>query len=135
MARLSSGCIPYRYDKDVRIQVLLVRSTGGSRWILPKGGIEPGLSRRENAIKEAAEEAGVVGELGSKVGNYTYDKDGIEQDVTMYAMHVVLELEAYPESLTRKRCWASVTEALTLLTPELLWLLDFAKELESNPKP
>jgi len=132
MKRVSSGSIPYRINPDLSVQVLLVRSTGGTRWVFPKGGVEPNLSRRENAVKEAAEEAGVVGELGSKVGQYTFTKADVEQHVTMFLMHVVLELEHYPESQIRARQWATIEEAKTLLDPDMHWLLQRVETIQKT---
>lgn len=130
MKRLSSGTIPYRINPDLSVQVLLVRSTSGERWVFPKGGVESHLSRRENAVKESAEEAGVVGELGVKVGQYSYTKGEVEQQVTMFLMHVVLELEHYPESEIRARQWAGVEEAKTMLPPDQHWLLQRVENIE-----
>lgn len=90
----------------------MVKGTSGAYWVFPKGGVEPNLSKRENAVKEVAEEGGVVGALGSKMGIFEYDKDGVKQVVHMFSMHAVLELEDYPESKTRERKWMSAEEAM-----------------------
>ncbi|MGA2335336.1 MAG: NUDIX domain-containing protein [Terriglobales bacterium] len=44
------------------IEFLLVQTRGG-RWIFPKGGVEPGLTRAQSAALEAFEEAGVHGRM------------------------------------------------------------------------
>lgn len=114
MARKCSGGVPYRYNGN-ELMVLIVRSKDKQRWVLPKGGVDAGLSKRENAIKEIVEEAGVVGELGSRLATYVYEKDGETQLVFMYALRVVVELDTYPESGSRKRRWVPVKTAITEL--------------------
>jgi 8-oxo-dGTP pyrophosphatase MutT (NUDIX family) len=46
--------------------VLLITTRGRGRWTIPKGWPEKGLRDRDLAAKEAVEEAGVEGEVGSK---------------------------------------------------------------------
>jgi phosphohistidine phosphatase len=53
-----SGVIPVR-KTDEGVEVLLVRSRSGRRWVIPKGIVEPCLSPAASAPKEAEEEAGV----------------------------------------------------------------------------
>jgi 8-oxo-dGTP pyrophosphatase MutT (NUDIX family) len=57
-----SGVIPYRIS-DGAIEVLLVSSRGGARWVVPKGVVEIGMmSPVESACREAYEEGGRQGE-------------------------------------------------------------------------
>ncbi|HEY6768312.1 MAG TPA: NUDIX domain-containing protein [Candidatus Sulfotelmatobacter sp.] len=49
--------------RDSRLEFLLVQTRQGRRWIFPKGGAEPGLTRSESAALEALEEAGVHGRI------------------------------------------------------------------------
>jgi 8-oxo-dGTP pyrophosphatase MutT (NUDIX family) len=44
-----------------RMEVLLIGSSKGTHWVIPKGIHEPGLSATESASHEALEEAGVKG--------------------------------------------------------------------------
>lgn len=118
--RICSGAIPYRYNEDGKFEVLMVKSTSGEYWVFPKGGVEANLSKRKNAIKEVAEEGGVVGGLGSKLGVFNYTRGETVQEVHMYSMHVVLELESYPESRTRERRWMTAEEAMAAcIRPEV----------------
>src|SRR3954447_19097569 len=58
-------------EGETRVMLVTSRETG--RWVLPKGWAEKGLSGPELAGKEAFEEAGVLGEVGTEpVGSYTY---------------------------------------------------------------
>lgn len=57
--RIATGAIAFsrEYDGDF---VLLVTSLKSPYWVLPKGGLEEGITMQENAAKELREEAGVV---------------------------------------------------------------------------
>jgi phosphohistidine phosphatase len=57
-----SAVIPYRRGPS-GLEVLLVTSRKGTRWVLPKGVVEPDLSPAASAAKEALEEAGVRGPI------------------------------------------------------------------------
>lgn len=49
-----------------RLETLLVRTSDGARWTFPKGRRKPGERLPQTAAREAAEEAGVAGEVGEK---------------------------------------------------------------------
>jgi len=59
--RQQVAAVCYRIGKR-GIEFLLVQTRGG-RWIFPKGGVEPGLTRAQSAALEAFEEAGVHGRM------------------------------------------------------------------------
>ena len=59
--RQQVAAVCYRIRK-IGIEFLLVQTRGG-RWIFPKGGVEPGLTRAQSAALEAFEEAGVHGRI------------------------------------------------------------------------
>lgn len=67
--RLTTGCVPI--TKDGRI--LLCSSAKKKEWILPKGGWESDELMEESAVREAYEEAGVVGILGPKLSDITFE--------------------------------------------------------------
>jgi 8-oxo-dGTP pyrophosphatase MutT (NUDIX family) len=56
------AAVCYRIHND-RLEILLVQTRRGGRWIFPKGGVEPGLTRSQSARLEALEEAGVHGSI------------------------------------------------------------------------
>lgn len=106
-----SGVIPFRREGD-DVRVLLVTSRKQRRWVIPKGIIEEGMTAAESAIKEAHEEAGVVGRvLAAAVGAYEYPKWGGTCRVEVYAMPVEEELPVWPESF-RTREWVSLEQAI-----------------------
>jgi 8-oxo-dGTP pyrophosphatase MutT (NUDIX family) len=59
--RQQVAAVCYRIGKS-GIEFLLVQTRSG-RWIFPKGGVEPGLTRAQSAALEAFEEAGVHGRI------------------------------------------------------------------------
>lgn len=59
--RQQVAAVCYRIGKN-GIEFLLVQTRSG-RWIFPKGGVEPGLTRAQSAALEAFEEAGVHGRI------------------------------------------------------------------------
>jgi len=116
-----SAVIPYRQTVDGP-QILIIGSSSGRHWSVPKGIVEPGLGPAASAKVEAREEAGVEGKVGrTPLGRYTYAKWGATCEVTVFAMQVtkVLEGEAWEES-HRKRRWVSPEAAAGLLQQEAL---------------
>ncbi len=106
-----SAVVPYRW-KDGKLDVLIISSSGGKRWVVPKGIVEPGLSPAASAAAEAAEEAGVEGAVGiTPLGRYRYQKWGGTCEVEVYPMLVHHELAEWPESSLRRRRWLPVDEA------------------------
>lgn len=117
-------------DKAGKRQVLLVRSLGTGRWILPKGWPMKGRTLAQAALQEAWEEAGVSGTVTEEpLGSYFYHKindAGIAMptDVHVFPVHVEKLSETFPESDRRKRKWVPLRRAAELVAePELKALL------------
>src|SRR3954470_19706124 len=112
-----SAALPYRLRRDGRgLEVLLVTSMSKGDWIIPKGLVEPDLTPYDSAAKEAWEEAGVTGRVGTAaVGSYEYDKWGGVCVVAVYDLEVEQSHDAWPECFDRKRRWVTVDEAVTLV--------------------
>ncbi|SRR5258706_7233240 len=107
-----SAVIPFRGHHD-ELEILLVSSRSGKRWVVPKGLVEPDLSASESAIKEAYEEAGVEGRLRSDcLGSYSYEKWGGTCEVDVFLFEVKTELDHWPEMHERKRRWMSLPRAI-----------------------
>lgn len=104
-----SAVIPYRFQKSV-LEILVVSTRKKKNWTIPKGIIEPGLSEKKSAEKEAFEEAGVRGKLlTKKVGNYSYKKWGDVCNVNVYGLEVDVILDDWEEDF-RDRKWAEVKD-------------------------
>lgn len=112
---LQSGVIPYR-RVDGQVEVLLVSSSSGKRWGIPKGWISPTLSSEQSAAKEAWEEAGVRGTVQPPaIGHYETRKFGFICRVEVFLMQVEQVEDDYPEAAVRKRQWMSFSKASKLV--------------------
>jgi 8-oxo-dGTP pyrophosphatase MutT (NUDIX family) len=68
------AALPYRIVGR-QVDILLITSRQTKRWVIPKGWPMEELRPEEAAALEAAEEAGILGEVESKpVGSYRYLK-------------------------------------------------------------
>lgn len=108
-----SGVLPYR-RKNGQLQIMLVASRRGTRWVIPKGVRELELSLRDSAVKEAQEEAGIGGLVDEQaIGVFDYKKwHGVCQ-VTVFPMAVTKsETSKTWEENHRRRRWFSVKKAL-----------------------
>lgn len=122
--RRSSGCVIFRKE-DNNVDVLLVTSSRSSdKWILPKGGVSLALSERDSAAKEAYEEAGALGTIGLKLGDYRYVKDSIVHDVSMFAMSFSHFAGNWPESHVRRREWFDARKAMQMVDPYLAYFIN-----------
>jgi len=54
--------------RDAAGRVLLARHVEGNRWLLPGGGVEPGETPADGAVREAWEETGLIVHLTRLVG-------------------------------------------------------------------
>lgn len=125
-----SGIIPYRL-RDGQIEVLLITSNTRGRWIIPKGNVEPDLSSRDSARKEAYEEAGVRGRVNPvPLGSYQHDARPEPLLVEVYVMEVETVLPRWPEADSRERQWMPLNDASKrVLEPGLKQLLAELAEL------
>lgn len=110
-----AAAVPYRYRRD-RLEVALINSSTGKRWIVPKGTVEEGESPAECALREAVEEAGVLGLLTDEaLGRYRYTKHDLPHRVSVFGLRVTEVLERWPEDGLRTRVWVRPREALRRL--------------------
>lgn len=111
-----ASSIPYR-GIDSTLEVLLITSTGGRRWILPKGIIEIGQTPRQCALAETEEEAGVTGTVAAEpVAEYEYRKWGGLCHVRVYPLEVTHSFDIWPERAIRERRWVPADDAEALLS-------------------
>jgi len=111
------GVLPYLMKRG-KLQVLLVTSSSGSRWIIPKGHQEPEMTPHEVAVMEAVEEGGVLGTLRHDLHLRCQMSNG--RFLQLYAMKISKLLSTWPEERLRLRRLVSLTEALKLIDdPEM----------------
>jgi 8-oxo-dGTP pyrophosphatase MutT (NUDIX family) len=108
-----SGAIVVRLDGS-EPQVLLVTAKRNPRnWIFPKGHIEKGESAEDAALREAREEAGVVGKLIGPAGVLEYSFLGAKARVEYFVAEFTKE--SGPPEDGRSRAWCGWDEALERL--------------------
>ena len=133
LTRISSGCVIFRNTRKGNVEFLLVTSSNGKSWVLPKGGVEFGMTPRESAAKECLEEAGVLVNVGAKLGEYRYARNGILNQVTMYVALYVEDAKEWPEENKRERKWCKLDKALEKVDQYLgAFLVDVAGMVEAN---
>jgi 8-oxo-dGTP pyrophosphatase MutT (NUDIX family) len=114
--RVSAVCFR---DGEHGPEFLLVRTSDGRFWTIPKGHVERGESHHEAASREAEEEAGVVGEVSrSPFTVYRYPTAGGPcEEVVVDAYLLQFERMGDPKkSEQRELRWAEEEEAKRLLT-------------------
>jgi 8-oxo-dGTP pyrophosphatase MutT (NUDIX family) len=116
------GALPYRFNQDAALEVLLVTTRGTRRWIIPKGWPIKGLRPVKSAAREAFEEAGIRGRIGVKpVGLFTYhkllDEAGVKTtcEVKVYPLLVKRQSEVWPESQQRTTQWVEPSRAIAMI--------------------
>lgn len=115
-----SGALPYTVIEG-RVVFLLVTSRRTGRWIFPKGSISAGMTAWGSAAKEAHEEAGVIGEIGTEpVGTYQNTDKGLLVDIDLYPLKVTEQFDSWDEMDQRLRHWVLLAEARRLLAERSL---------------
>jgi CYTH domain-containing protein/8-oxo-dGTP pyrophosphatase MutT (NUDIX family) len=108
------GAIPF-LKANGQLQVVVVSTRAGNRWIFPKGGPEPHLTAEAAALSEAAEEAGVAGVLvGSPIPAWFW-RDRQCYRIDYWPMDVQAVWPRWQEDGERKRKICLVEEARGLL--------------------
>jgi len=114
-----AAVIPYRVRRD-RLEVALVTTSGGKRWIVPKGWVDEGERPRDAAIREAEEEAGLRGVVARKpLGRYLHVNGSGSCRVDVYLMRVTDVLDHWGEAKFRRRRWMPVSDAAACVRDEL----------------
>jgi len=115
-------------------EILLITSLNTKRWILPKGWPMDGMTLAQSAAREAFEEAGMEGAIGSApIGNYPYlkeRKDGgaMACSVDVFALEVTGQAPDWLEKGARELLWLPPDQAAAKVSePGLRRILqDFA---------
>jgi phosphohistidine phosphatase len=124
-----AAVIPYRIRNE-RVEVALVTTSTGKGWIVPKGSIDAGEKPRDAAIREAEEEAGLLGVVERKpLGRYLHFNRNGPCRVDVYLMRVTEELDHWLEDKLRRRCWLRVPDAAARLRGDLRRLVHDIKEV------
>jgi 8-oxo-dGTP pyrophosphatase MutT (NUDIX family) len=98
--RRVTAAVPVRRLAGGGVEVLLVRTRDGERWTFPKGGCERGETLAEAAAREAVEEAGAAGRIGTQpIAEYLYGDD------TVTAFMLEVEHADLPAETGRDPTW------------------------------
>ncbi len=109
-----AGALAVRTDRGGP-EYLVVSSSDGSAWVLPKGHIEPGEEARATALRELEEEAGVRGSVVASLPTQRFHR-GSEEIVVGYYLVRVEDFGASHEG--RELRWESEAGAMKRLTFE-----------------
>src|SRR5262245_12351117 len=106
-----AGGVVYR-DSRRGPEYLVVTSSGGGGWVMPKGHVEKGESCEETALREVEEEAGVVAEIVAPLDvlHYTKGKERIR-----VAFFLMRSLGRRPSRERRRRRWLPAAMAASRL--------------------
>lgn len=114
-----SAVVPFiKYDDEIKVVLITTNSSG--KWTIPKGIVETPLSPEESAAKEAFEEAGVVGRVGSEcIAEYEYRKWGGNCKVKVFPLEVTELMDEWEEMDVRERQVIGIAHAIEISKPEL----------------
>jgi 8-oxo-dGTP pyrophosphatase MutT (NUDIX family) len=109
------GVIPYFHKSD-KLKIILITSRKSRQWIVPKGDLFPHKSKSDAALREAFEEAGVLGQIDKSIELKLSITSGGEQiQLILYPMKVKTKLDNWPEKKQRKRIVVSSKNAKALV--------------------
>ena len=116
MLQKQYGVLPY-IQRSGKTKIILITSRNSNQWIVPKGNLIAQKSKRESALQEAYEEAGITGLLDKNLKfRLLIMSHGIKTDLTLYPMRVNKHLvKKWPESHQRKRIEVSCDQAQSLV--------------------
>jgi 8-oxo-dGTP pyrophosphatase MutT (NUDIX family) len=107
-----AGGVAFR-ARDDQTLYLVVSSSDGANWVLPKGHIEPGESPEAAALRELQEEAGVIGEIVEKLSAQQFEKG---KEAVRVQYFLIRELASITATENRTLRWEDERSALELLT-------------------
>jgi 8-oxo-dGTP pyrophosphatase MutT (NUDIX family) len=131
------AALPYRRHGNSGTEVMLVTSRGTGRWIIPKGWPMKRRAPHATAAREALEEAGVIGQVGThSIGSYSYEKrlkrgDVVTCEVHVFPLEVKRQQKTWPEKGKREVQWLTSAEAAeTVQEPALSEMI---RSLQKQP--
>jgi len=119
------AALPFRIEAR-QVWVLLITSRGTQRWIIPKGWPMVGRRPQDAAATEAAEEAGIIGEVeDTPVGSYRYDKRlkgeaTTAVQVIVFPFRVQAQADDWKEHGQRRFAWFRYQKAAALVAEPAL---------------
>jgi 8-oxo-dGTP pyrophosphatase MutT (NUDIX family) len=109
-----AGAVVFSKRND-QVLYLVVSSSDGLNWVLPKGHIDPGETPEIAALRELEEEAGIVGEIVLPLSVRDFIKNGKEAAVKFFLVREIGATESKEDRTVR---WEEEAAAQQLLTFE-----------------
>ncbi len=115
-----AAALPWR-DGENGLEVLLMTSLTTGRWVLPKGWPENGETLSDAARREAFEEAGLIGTIGTApLGSYRYSKRKKKGPPSLLTVEVFTfqttgQARSWPEKVRRRQVWVTPQAASTMV--------------------
>ena len=109
-----AGAVVFSKRND-HVLYLVVSSSDGLNWVLPKGHIDPGETPEIAALRELEEEAGIVGEIVVPLSVRDFIKGGQEAAVKFFLVREIGATESKEDRTVR---WQEEGAAQQLLTFE-----------------
>ncbi|MCU7800841.1 MAG: hypothetical protein KZQ70_12015 [gamma proteobacterium symbiont of Lucinoma myriamae] len=94
---------------------MIITSTSGKSWILPKGHPEDNLNNAQVAELETYEEAGIKGVIFDRKFRKELKRKE-DSTIIIYPLLIKKILDKWPEDSKRKRRLVTIKEALSLVT-------------------
>ena len=102
-----AGCVVYRNDEK-GVRFLVISSSTGEHWVLPKGHIDPGETPETTALRELEEETGVLGEIIRPLSVQSFDMNGREVVIQYFLVRMTGIKEAQEN---RELLWKELKDA------------------------
>jgi len=133
----AGGIIVDVHDGSARVAVIARRNRAGRvEWCLPKGHAEINETLEEAAVREVAEETGIVGRILASLGTIDYWFSASGRRIHKIVHHYLLEatggelsIEGDPDAEAIDVAWFSLGDVQTHLTfPNERWMAQLAWE-------
>lgn len=111
---LEIGSFPFLFKKG-KMYIMIITSTSGKSWILPKGHPEDNLNNAQVAELETYEEAGIKGVIFDRKFRKELKRKE-DSTIIIYPLLIKKILDKWPEDSKRKRRLVTIKEALSLVT-------------------
>jgi len=129
-----AGAVVFR-KRNNQVLYLVISSSDGLNWVLPKGHIDPGETAEVAALRELEEEAGVVGEIIASLSTRDFIKSGKEAAVKFFLVRETGATEAVEDRTIRWEEEAAAQQVLTFAEAKEALSEGAAKMNELNVKP